>query len=335
MDPLITHVESFLQHIRIERNYSPATEDSYRSALALFVQFLADTGASVTDKSAIERFIRFLQGRGSSDVTIAHRLAVLKSFFSYLVAHGVVRKRALPPIEKFKTTRKIISIPSDEEVNLFLRSIEDEYRSIGEDIGDGGTDNERRRARRYSRYRDLVLFSLIAATGLRISEALRIQHADLNWTDFSIRILGKGSRERIIYFGIERLKLLLQDLTRMSEELGIHSPYLFVSYQRHQPLTPRYLQKVMKTFLTESCRSRCTPHTLRHYYATRSLERGANIKAIAMLLGHANIATTLKLYCHLSAQHLRQTFETLKPFSAITLSLQQIVANRYQLLINL
>jgi site-specific recombinase XerD len=91
----------------------------------------------------------------------------------------------------------------------------------------------------------------------------------------------------------------------------------------------------MKTFLTESCRSRCTPHTLRHYYATRSLERGANIKAIAMLLGHANIATTLKLYCHLSAQHLRQTFETLKPFSAITLSLQQIVANRYQLLINL
>jgi integrase/recombinase XerD len=112
MDPLITHVESFLQHIRIERNYSPATEHSYRSALALFVQFLADSGASVTDKHSVNAFIRFLQGRGSSDVTIAHRLAVLKSFFSYLVAHGVVRKRALPPIEKFKTTRKIISIPS-------------------------------------------------------------------------------------------------------------------------------------------------------------------------------------------------------------------------------
>src|SRR4030042_3593957 len=118
MDPLSTHVESFLQHSRIERNYPPATEDSYRSALALFVQFLSDTGASVTDKHSVNAFIRFLRGRGSSAVTIGHRLAVLKSFFSYLIAHGIVRKRALPPVERFKTTRKIISIPSDDEVNL-------------------------------------------------------------------------------------------------------------------------------------------------------------------------------------------------------------------------
>ena len=260
---------------------------------------------------------------------------MLKSFFSYLIGHGIVRKKALPAIQKYKTTRKIISIPSDDEVNLFLKSIEDEYRLSTESIGAAEKDNERHRARRYSLYRDLVLFSLIAATGLRISEALRIQRSDLNLTDFSIKILGKGSRERIIYFGIERLKLLLGELARMSEELGVHSPYLFVSYQRRQPLTPRYLQKVMKAFLTQNCSSRCTPHTLRHYYATRSIERGANIKAIAMLLGHANIATTLKMYCHLSAQYLRQTFETLNPFSSITLSVQQIVANRYQLLVNL
>ncbi|MCX7038096.1 MAG: tyrosine-type recombinase/integrase [Spirochaetes bacterium] len=335
MDPLSTHVESFLQHIRIERNYSPATEHSYRSALALLLRFLADTGASVTDKHSVNGFIRYLKERGSSDVTIAHRLAVLKSFFSYLVAGGIVRKRTLPVIEKYKTTRKIISIPSDSEVNLFLKSIEEKYRTSSDSLGAAERDTERHRARRYSLYRDLVLFSLIAATGLRISEALRIKHADLNWSDFSIRILGKGSRERIIYFGIERLKLLLAEFVRMSEELGVHSPHLFVSYQRRQPLTPRYLQKVMKTFLTESCCSRCTPHTLRHYYATRSIERGANIKAIAMLLGHANITTTLKMYCHLSAQHLRQTFETLNPFSAITLSVEQIVANRYQLLVNL
>jgi site-specific recombinase XerD len=68
-----------------------------------------------------------------------------------------------------------------------------------------------------------------------------------------VTILGKGSRERIIYFGIEQLKLLLRELARMSEERGVHSPHLFVSYQRRQPLTPRYLQKVMKTFLSESC----------------------------------------------------------------------------------
>ena len=238
MDPLSTHVESFLEHIRIERNYSPATEHSYRSALALFVQFLGETDLSVTDKNSVNGFIRFLKERGSSDVTIAHRLAVLKSFFSYLIGRGIVRKRALPLVEKYKTTKKIISIPTDDEVNLFLQSIEDEYRGSTESIGTAEKDNERHRARRYSLYRDLVLFSLIAATGLRISEALRIQRTDLNWTDFSIKILGKGSRERIIYFGIERLKLLLGELARTSDELGVHSPYLFVSYQRRQPLTP-------------------------------------------------------------------------------------------------
>ena len=135
MDPLSTHVESFLQHIRIERNYSPATEHSYRSALALFVKFLDETGTSVTDKNSVDGFIRFLKERGSSDVTIAHRLAVLKSFFSYLIGRGIVRKRALPLVEKYKTTRKIISIPSDEEVNLFLEA--------GRDRPHGGNHSQR------------------------------------------------------------------------------------------------------------------------------------------------------------------------------------------------
>jgi integrase/recombinase XerC len=335
MDSLSTHVEAFLEHIRIERNYSPATERSYRSALLLFLRSLGDSRSSVTDKGCVAAFIRFLKERGSSDLTIAHRLAVLKSFFSYLTGRRLVAKRALPVIGTYKTTKKVISIPSDDEVNRFLQSIEREYRTAAVCIAAPTKPNERLKSRRYSLYRDLVLFSLIAATGLRISEALRIQHADLNWTDFSIRILGKGSRERIIYFGIERLKLLLQELLRMSRELEIESPFLFVSYQHRHPLSPRYAQKVMKRFLTNGSDCSYSPHTLRHYYATRSIERGANIKAIATLLGHANVATTLKLYCHLSAEYLREVFETLNPFAAMTVSLQQAIANRYQLLVNL
>ena len=91
----------------------------------------------------------------------------------------------------------------------------------------------------------------------------------------------------------------------------------------------------MKRSLANDADCSYTPHTLRHYYATRSIERGANIKAIATLLGHANVGTTLKLYCHLSAQYLREVFETLNPFAAMTVSLEQAIANRYQLLVNL
>lgn len=335
MDPVDKHVEDFLIHIRIERNYSPATEQSYRFALSHFLHFLTQTNLELTDKKCIMEFIRYLQDRGNCDITIAHRLAVLKSFFAYLVRKGIVRKNRLPAIEKYKTTRKIISIPTEGEVNLFIQSIEEEYQQLQAHMETGSQTNGKQKAKSFSLFRDLTLFTLITATGLRISEALRITEPDINWNDFSIKILGKGSKERLIYFGIERLKELLRRLLDLKQELGIESPYLFVSYQHKTPLSPRYIQKIMKAFLAKIPSSCYTPHTLRHYYASRSIEKGANIKAIAVLLGHADVSTTLKMYCHISAQYLKQVFETLNPFSTITLPVEQIIKQRYELLVNI
>ena len=336
MDPVDKHVEDFLIHIRIERNYSAATEHSYRFALSHFLQFLTQTDRQLTDKNCIPEFIRYLQDRGNCDITIAHRLAVLKSFFAYLLRKGIVRKGRLPAIEKYKTTRKIISIPTEGEVNLFINSIEEEYQQVQAHMDTGSPQtNGKEKAKSFSLFRDLTLFTLITATGLRISEALRITEPDINWNDFSIKILGKGSKERLIYFGIERLKELLRRLLELKQELGIESPYLFVSYQHKAPLTPRYVQKIMKAFLAKTSSSCYTPHTLRHYYATRSIEKEANIKAIAVLLGHADVSTTLKMYCHISAQVLKQVFETLNPFSTITLPVEQMIQLRYETLVNL
>jgi integrase/recombinase XerC len=335
MDPVDKHVEDFLIHIRIERNYSPATEHSYRFALSIFLQFLTQTHRELTDKKCIPEFIRCLQDRGNGDITIAHRLAVLKSFFAYLVRKGIVRKNRMPVIEKYKTTRKIISIPTEGEVNLFIQSIEEQYKQLHAQVEADSQPNGKQKAKSFSLFRDLTLFTLITATGLRISEALRIAEPEINWNDFSIKILGKGSKERLIYFGIERLKELLRRLLELKQQLGIESPYLFVSCQHRAPVTPRYIQKLMKAFLTKTSSSCYTPHTLRHYYATRSIEKGANIKAIAVLLGHADVSTTLKMYCHLSAQVLKQVFETLNPFSAITLPVEQMIKLRYETLVNL
>jgi len=219
-------------------------------------------------------------------------------------------------------------------VNLFIQSIEEQYKQLQAQMEAESQTNGKQKAKSFSLFRDLALFTLITATGLRISEALRIAESDINWNDFSIKILGKGSKERLIYFGIERLKELLRRLLDLKQELGIESPYLFVSYQHKTPLSPRYIQKIMKAFLAKIPSSCYTPHTLRHYYASRSIEKGANIKAIAVLLGHADVSTTLKMYCHISAQYLKQVFETLNPFSTITLPVEQIIKQRYELLVN-
>jgi len=173
MDTLAKHVQDFLIHMRIERNYSPATEQSYRFALGTFERFLNQNNFDVTDKKCVAGFILHLKGRANSDITIAHRLAVLKSFFNHLVGQGIVPKRSLPKIEKYKTTRKIISIPSEDEVNLFIQSIEDEYRQAKQTADASANPNERLKAKIYSLFRNLTFFTLITATGLRISEALR------------------------------------------------------------------------------------------------------------------------------------------------------------------
>jgi len=334
MDFLIAHVPQFLVHIRIERNYSPQTEASYRFALGILSTFLAEMRMGLTDTQCVAQFICYLRERGNSDVTIAHRLAVMKSFFAYLARKGLVKKRSLPVIEHYRTTRKIIAIPADEQVNLFIRTMEDEYLACKHTLDSESNASVRLKAKTYSLFRNLVFFTLMTATGLRISEALRIKAEDLNWSDCSIKILGKGEKERLMYFGIERLKNLLTTLRQIQRRLGIESPYLFVSYQHKKPLSPRYIQKTMKAFLEKTSSASFTPHTLRHYYATRSIEKGANIKAIAVLLGHANVSTTLKMYCHISAAYLREVFETLNPFANITLPVEQMIHKRYEVLVN-
>jgi integrase/recombinase XerC len=334
MDTVDTYLEEFLIHLRIERNYSPETETSYRIALGIFLRFLTRNNLTITDKRCVAEFICHLNERGNCDITIAHRLTVLKSFFNYLATKALLPRRALPNIEKYKTTRRIISVPSEEEVNLFIRSIEEQYHQVKQITDADANPNERLKAKLFSLFRNLTFFTLITATGLRISEALKIQESDINWNEFSIKILGKGSKERLIYFGIDRLTNLLAGLREMKGLLGINSPYLFVSYQHKAPLTPRYVQKVMQAFLEKTSSSSYTPHALRHYYATSSIEKGANVKAVAVLLGHANISTTLEMYWHISTKYLKQVFELFNPFSNITLPVQQIIEKRYEVLVS-
>lgn len=335
MVDLEPHVENFLEHIRIEKNYSEQTKETYRIALNLFIQSLKGTYLQVTEKKCIFHFIGYLKDRGNSDITIAQRLIVLKVFFSYLVKKHIFKKRQLPAIEKYKTTKKIISIPTDEEVNLFIDSIEAQYRAAKQIVDTTADPTARLKAKYYSLFRDLTFFTLVAATGLRLSEALHIKVQDMNWSNCTIKILGKGAKERLIFFGIDKLTMLFTEFFRIREQLRIDGPYLFVSYQYKKVLTPRYIQKVMKRFLDNTSSSEYSPHSLRHYYATRSIEKGANIKAIAVLLGHADPSTTLKMYFHISIKYLKEVFETMNPFSTVTLPVAEMINKRYEMLLTL
>jgi integrase/recombinase XerC len=328
------YINNFLDHIRIEKNYSETTKQTYLFALNIFLLFLKESNLEITNRNIISGYILFLKKRENSDITIAHRLAILKTFFSYLEKIKKLKKNKLPEIEKYKTTRKIISIPSDDEVNLFIDSIETEYKGVEKLFSASKKVNERIKAKFFSLIRDLTFFTLITATGMRISEALNIQLDDINWIDRSIKILGKGSKERFVFFGIPKLNLLFSRLIKMIKDFGIESHYLFVSYQHRKPLSSRYIQMIMKEFLNRTSSKDFTPHTLRHYYATSSIEKGANIKAISILLGHADVSTTLNLYFHISKIKLKEVFDKFNPFSNITSTVKEMMKKRYETLVN-
>jgi site-specific recombinase XerD len=333
MDNLKQYVKSFLNHISIEKNYSKATEKTYSDSLNIFITFLRESNLDIFNKSSIADFIQFLRQRKNSDITISLRLTVIKSFFLYLIKIKVVKKRQLPIIERYKTTKKIINIPSDNEVNQFIDSIKCQLNKLEnkEKI------EKKNKAKHFALIRNLAFFSLTTATGLRISEALKIKNRDINWNEFSIKIFGKGSKERLIFFGIEKLINLLKDLIKVKNEYFIESEYLFVSYQHKKPLTSRYIQMIMKEYIDNvfTEKKTYTPHTLRHYYATRSIENGADIKAISILLGHADVSTTINMYYHISKKILREVFEKLNPLANITADIGVLMKKRYEMLVKL
>jgi integrase/recombinase XerC len=332
MDNLKIHIKSFLTHIRLEKNYSEGTKKSYDIILSVFLSFLEKNNYSVTTQSSISEYILYLHSKDNCDVTIANRLMVIKSFYNYLIEKKLFSKKSLATIQKYKTTRKLISLPSDKDVSYLLSEMTAEYKKA---TLEKSISNHRQKSKHYSLLRDLTFFTMMSATGLRISECLNIKVSKINWQDHSVVVTGKGAKERLIFFGTERVTHLINELLILTKKYNIASDFLFVGYRSQDKLTPRCMQATMKLYTEKLSIKQCTPHTLRHYYATRSIEKGANIKAISLLLGHSNIQTTLKMYFHISKKVLKETFESRNPFSEVTATVDEIISNRYQLAVNL
>jgi len=190
---------------------------------------------------------------------------------------------------------------------------------------------QRPRKRLFAAQRDLCLFMLLAGTGLRIAEALGIRFADIDAMDKSIRITGKGKKIRRVFFDLEGVQRSLDDYLQRRRQLDLRHDYLFVSTKAFCPLQPRGVQKLLKARLREAKLSSSTsPHTLRHTFASLAIERGANLKAVSQILGHANCSITVDLYTHLSAAHLREVMQLCSPLSTTEVPIEERVRLRKQ-----
>ena len=281
---------AFLQYLAAERGASPHTIRSYRADLHDCVGFLERRGLGTlvdADARVVRGYLADLHDRGLARTSIARRLATLRSFFRFLIRRGRVR---VNPAREVRTPslpgRLPAHLPIDQSQALFRHP-------PGDEVADR---------------RDRAILEVLYATGVRVAELAGLDLEDTDLGEGSVRVLGKGRKERIVPLGSKAVDAVRAYL---GEREGSRGP-LFRN-ARGGRLTVRSLHRIVRARARAAgLAGRVTPHTLRHTFATHLLDAGADLRLIQELLGHARLATTQR-YTHVSADRLAKVYDAAHP----------------------
>jgi integrase/recombinase XerD len=290
-------IDAYLDHLRVERRLAALTLESYSrdlGALARFLEAQALTVEAVT-RQDLESFVRALMSSGLSPRSAARAVACVRGFYRFLVLD---RRLDTSPADDLRAPRAWPALPhflSIEEIDRLLAA------------PDVSTPRG---------VRDRAMVELLYATGLRVSELVGLRPADLNLDAGYLSCNGKGQKERFVPIGDEAVACVRRYLHdgRPSLLAGKSSPRLFVN-ARGGPLSRVGFWKILKEHaLKAGLPPGLSPHVLRHSFATHLLDRGADLRAIQMMLGHSDLSTT-QIYTHVLQARLRTVYDRFHPRS--------------------
>jgi len=291
-----TSIDSYLTHLRVERRLAVNSVDSYAHDLARLAMFAAGRGMGVDSlgRPDLEQLVRDLMAEGRSPRSVARAVACLRGFYRYLVIDG---RLDASPADDLRPPRAWKVLPR-------YLSVEDVDRLIAQP--DVSTPRG---------IRDRALIELLYATGLRVSELVRLKVGDVTLDQGFLTCLGKGGKERMVPIGDSAVdwvrRWLAQGRGRMLD--GRTSPWLFLSGPRGTPLTRVGFWKLLKRHGTSvGVGHALSPHVVRHSFATHLLDRGADLRAIQMMLGHADLSST-QIYTHVLEARLRSVYDRYHP----------------------
>jgi len=290
-EEIARHKEFFLQHLRVERNLSQNTIEAYSCDLDKFGRFLEESGHSLNKISGEEvtLFIMFLKKHGLSPSTIVRILSSVRNFYRFLSGHNLVKNPSLI-IESPRIRRALPEILTKEEISGI----------IGSALSQG------------HKKRDIALIELIYGAGLRVSEITSIKLEDISFEKGTMKIRGKGNRERIAFLNknsVEAVKKYMEE--RAAGKKPAESGWLFVN-NRGSRLSRQSVWKIVKRI---SAAGKCvTPHTYRHSFATHLLEAGLDLRIVQELLGHKTLATT-EIYTHINKKQIKTVYKKFHPRS--------------------
>lgn len=290
-------LEYFIDHLKVECGLSENTVSAYTKDAVSFLQFCETCGIEDFPAISGDFIIQFLlceKERGIKDISVARKLVSLRVFFRFLYMSGTIQNDPSGFLDAPKTGRKLPEVLTEAETQILL------------------SEPDKDRDRFYSR--DRAILELLYASGLRASEICDLRIGNINYLKGSVRVRGKGSKERVVPVG----KKARDCIKRYVEDgrLNSREPFLFLSRSGRRMNRDAIWTIVKKYAHRCSIRKSISPHTLRHSFATHLIEHNANLRAVQAMLGHENISVT-EIYTHVNQKRLKKVHREAHPRGTI------------------
>lgn len=291
--------DTFLSYLARVRNYSPNTAAAYAQDLDCFLIWASNCGIDVLQATHrdFRRFLSSLSGAGYAKTTVNRRLSAVRSFYSWLVREGVIESNPAAVVSSPKLPKPLPHVLSQEDVEKLLK------------CADASTP---------AGALDAALVELLYASGARIGEVASLDVDRIDFSDKSVRLFGKGSKERIVplypaalhaldaYLAHARPVLLANHKGGLAAEEAADAQRALFINARGARMSERSLRARFEKLLARAgLAGMATPHTMRHTFATEVLDGGADLRSVQEMLGHASLSTT-QIYTHLTPERLRE-----------------------------
>jgi integrase/recombinase XerD len=296
MPPIDILIDQYLNYLLVEKGLSRSTLESYSKDMIRYREFLSQNSTrriSEADTVLILKHLIALRNAGLSARSRARHLVSIRGFYRFMVQEKMLRHDPARLVDLPKTSLKLPDVLSVKEVAQLLE-VPDTDKHLGA--------------------RDCAMLELLYAAGLRVSELVNLKLQDVNLEAGFVRVLGKGSKERVVPIGLHAKDKIESYIEKSRTTLlkNRASPYLFVA-RAAKPITRQGFWKLLRKYATlAQLNKKVTPHSLRHSFASHLLEGGADLRAIQVMLGHVDIATT-QIYTHVARQQLKILHERFHP----------------------
>jgi integrase/recombinase XerD len=290
----VTYLPIFLDFLSVEKGLAKNSLSAYASDLRHFGHWLADQQLDLerVERINIVKYFQWLRGAGISARSVARALAAIRGLFRFLVAERHLKKDPTENLENPKLWSTLPKSLQPDEVEALLAAPD---RTTTDGL------------------RDAAMLELLYATGLRVSELIKVRVDEVVLDAGFLRTIGKGSKERIVPFGDTARDVMVEYAEKSRPELDKYAdPHLFLSRLGRPMSRQAFWMKITRYAREAGVKSHISPHVLRHAFATHLLENGADLRSVQMMLGHADISTT-QIYTHVSRARLQKMYDQFHP----------------------